>query len=144
MNSPSNQPASNHDLFERDTSITTAIINEDDDFNPRAEEFGDFENAFGDNNTTSKSNGKAEEFADFSAFAAPIPAATPISNADLLGGLSTTNVNLFPTVGIQFPQKTETNTADLLSDFSAFSLASSDGELSFYVEHSGVSPKITE
>jgi len=115
------------DFFKTDDVKAPAPPSDDDDFNPRAEEFGDFETAFGGAKTqpVTKTNGKSDEFTDFTAFtsastADPVlpPAAAPSS--DLLGGLGG---DLFGGLGAVPPaSKPSSITADLLSDFGGLSM----------------------
>lgn len=114
-------------------------LDELDDFNPRAsdepagaQEFGDFESAFGAPQATKA----ADDFADFAAFgsttaAVPAPAAAaPAASTDLFFGMSPTSsgpaVNLFG--GMSQPQQPATSASnDLLSDLSGLSLGSTNG-----------------
>lgn len=127
INSPTHRNTHSEDLFTDDTA--PAIIDDDDDFNPRAEEFGDFETAFGKVGPakTPKSNG-SDDFADFAAFTAP-PAAPVVqsSNTDLLAGLSggagsTDLFGSFATAPVAPISIAHPQTADLLADFGGLAL----------------------
>uniref|UniRef100_A0A4Y0AWW1 ENTH domain-containing protein n=1 Tax=Anopheles funestus TaxID=62324 RepID=A0A4Y0AWW1_ANOFN len=113
------------DLFKtcptKSTSAGGALVDEDD-FNPRAaEDFGDFESAFGANTVKSAATvAKGDDFADFAAFgtdpvqpAAVAPKVEP--NADLLFGLS---------VGASTASSNGGAQMDILSDLSGLSLGS--------------------
>uniref|UniRef100_A0A182QE34 ENTH domain-containing protein n=1 Tax=Anopheles farauti TaxID=69004 RepID=A0A182QE34_9DIPT len=111
----------------------SALLDEDD-FNPRAaEDFGDFESAFGANagggkvgatvptTTMSSATAKGDDFADFAAFGtadvAP-PKTESNANADLLFGLSVGSTAGVPSNGAAAP-------VDILSDLSGLSLGTS-------------------
>lgn len=122
-----------------DSGIDVLVAGDDDDFNPRADEFGDFESAFTGNTESSVqpnicsnvTNGKAanDEFADFASFPASTlkPAvinnskATNISNTDLLSDLGNvsggsgvsfnTGPDLFSSIGAPVPAIPVTNTS---------------------------------
>lgn len=150
INSPTHRNTHSEDLFSVENNNTTSsnnVIDELDDFNPRAEEnteFGDFTTAFGTSTNTNKKE-ELDEFADFtSAFTATTaPAVAPVTatntstgpSADLLFGdipapsitpSTKQDVNqpdLFSALGgLTSSAPINTGTADLLSDFKGISL----------------------
>lgn len=156
INSPTHRNTHSEDLFSVENNNTTTtttssnnVIDDFDDFNPRAEEnqeFGDFTTAFGAAVPSSKAAQKStskkddvDEFADFtSAFtgtpsSVPVAAPTTAPSADLLFGdipappqTTTNQPDLFSALGgLGVPTHTplaNTGTADLLSDFKGISL----------------------
>ncbi|XP_053667761.1 uncharacterized protein LOC128718112 [Anopheles marshallii] len=141
-NVPSNkQPDALDDLFKtcptKSTSASGALVDEDD-FNPRAaEDFGDFESAFGANTGKSvTTTAKGDEFADFAAFGTePVQQVTVTpkveANADLLFGLS-----VGTTTGTSSNGGHQT---DILSDLSGLSLgANSNASSNNSIVSSGV------
>lgn len=155
INSPTHRNTHSEDLFSVENNNTTTttttsnnVIDELDDFNPRAEEnqeFGDFTTAFGASENASKATTKAkkdeiDEFADFtSAFTGGVPAAptatTSGPSADLLFGdipappqsipVTNNQPDLFSALGGLGQTNIQPNnmgTADLLSDFKGISL----------------------
>lgn len=168
INSPTHRNSHSEDLFSVENNNTTTttttssnnVIDELDDFNPRAEEnqeFGDFTTAFGagDKSTKVATKGNKEEideFADFtSAFTGGVQpsAAATRPSADLLFGdipappsavvnNATNQPDLFSTLGGLGQTNilsTNSGNADLLSDFKGISLGGPqiNGELmTFY------------
>lgn len=126
-------------------------LDELDDFNPRAsddpvgggaaQEFGDFESAFGKPAAASK---PADDFADFAAFgstaAVPAPTPAPAASTDLFFGLgpsSGPSANLFGAMpSAATPAATPAN--DLLSDLSGLSLGGGTSNGSFLPPSGGV------
>lgn len=137
INSPTHRNTHSEDLFglnnnEQPTAdemifktVAATHHDEADDFNPRAaEDFGDFETAFGGGQRQApKSNGKTDEFADFAAFSTPVVAAAapppPPSSTDLFGSFGAAP-DLFAAPSVV--PKSQPN--DLLSDLGGLSLGS--------------------
>lgn len=160
INSPTHRNTHSEDLFSVENNNTTTtttttssnnVIDELDDFNPRAEEnqeFGDFTTAFGTANTSGKAVQKStrkkdevDEFADFTSAFTGIQSSVPVAapSADLLFGdipvpaqtiPVVTNVSNQPDLfsaldglgGSTNISVTNTGTSDLLSDFKGISL----------------------
>lgn len=141
-----------------ETGIDAVAADNDDDFNPRADEFGDFASAATGGGLTTNSaavtNGKtvADEFADFASFPAA-PKSTEISQkpvtlmgTDLLSDLGSggagysSGPDLFSSLGApSMPPAQVTpmvgnsgDTADLLSDFGNLALGGTNGELAYF------------
>ncbi|XP_052891451.1 uncharacterized protein LOC128299505 [Anopheles moucheti] len=124
------------------SSATSDALVDEDDFNPRAaEDFGDFESAFGAN--TGKpvaTTAKGDDFADFAAFGTEPVQQVAVSpkveaNADLLFGLSVgTTTGTSSNGGAQM---------DILSDLSGLSLgANTNASSNNSIVSSGVQPCI--